>query len=287
MISRRVANILKSETLQMGKTTVKQPLPTVKVDQVSPFLLLHHFGPAEVEPGQDPLDVGPHPHRGFEPVTFLYSGGIRHKDSRDNEGILGPGDVQWMTAGRGIIHSERASRSFLEQGGVMEGIQLWVNLPKAHKMVQPKYQDIKAENIPVITEFNRDVIFKLIAGDFKGATGPASTYTPILAVNAELEAEAATFIPIPEAYNAMIYIVSGSITLKSGFAYQKETLLHFHNEGEGVRVEAKSDTRLLVLAGAPIDEPVAQWGPYVMNTQTEVLEAMRDYQMGKMGVYIE
>lgn len=287
MQSRKVANILKSETLKMGKTIVKQPLPTVKVNRISPFLLLHHFGPTQTEPGGDPLDVGPHPHRGFEPVTFLYSGGIRHKDSRENEGILGPGDVQWMTAGRGIIHSERASKSFLENGGTMEGIQLWVNLPKAHKMVEPKYQDIKFDSIPVITEIKKDVIFRVVAGNFKGKTGPATTHTPILAVNAELKADATTFVPIPEGFNAMIYIISGSITLSSGFAYRKETLLHFNREGEGIQVEAKADTRLLILAGEPIDEPVAQWGPYVMNSQTEVLEAMRDYQMGKMGVYIE
>lgn len=287
MQTRSVANILKSETLQMGKTIVKQPLPTVKVNQISPFLLLHHFGPTQTEPGGDPLDVGPHPHRGFEPVTFLYSGGIRHKDSRGNEGILGAGDVQWMTAGRGIIHSERASKSFLENGGTMEGIQLWVNLPKDKKMVQPKYQDIKSENIPVISEINGDVLFKVVAGSFKGETGPASTHTPLLAVNAELKAEATTFVPIPESFNAMIYILSGSISLQSGFAYQKETLLHFKQEGEGVQIEAKADSRLLILAGEPIDEPVAQWGPYVMNSQTEILEAMRDYQMGKMGVYIE
>ena len=134
MKNRTVANITQSEHLSMGNTEVKQPLPTMRVEQVDPFLLLHHFGPTTVEPGGDPLDVGPHPHRGFEPVTFLYSGGIRHKDSRGNEGILRGGDVQWMTAGRGIIHSERASREFLEKGGTMEGIQLWVNLPQKDKM---------------------------------------------------------------------------------------------------------------------------------------------------------
>lgn len=271
----------------MGKTIVKQPLPTVKVDRISPFLLLHHFGPTQTEPGGDPLDVGPHPHRGFEPVTFLYSGGIRHKDSRGNEGILGSGDVQWMTAGRGIIHSERASKPFLDNGGTMEGIQLWVNLEKEHKMVQPKYQDIKSENIPVIKEMDGAVLFKVVAGSFKGQTGPASTYSPILAVNAELKTGASSFVPIPKDFNAMVYILSGTITLESGFAYEKETLLHFQKEGEGIQISAKADARLLILAGKPIDEPIAQWGPYVMNSQTEILEAMRDYQMGKMGVYIE
>ena len=150
MKNRPVAHITQAEHLNMGSTVVKQPLPTVKVEQVDPFLLLHHFGPTTTAPGSDPLDVGPHPHRGFEPVTFLYSGGIRHKDSRGNEGLLRGGDVQWMTAGLGIIHSERASREFLEAGGTMEGIQLWVNLPRKHKMAQPNYQDIKAAQIPEI-----------------------------------------------------------------------------------------------------------------------------------------
>ena len=134
----------------MGHLPLVQPLPTQRVDQVDPFLLLHHFGPIEAEPGFDPIDLGPHPHRGFEPVTFLYQGGLRHRDSRGNTGHLEAGDVQWMTAGMGIIHSERASQRFLEEGGTLEGIQLWVNLAAKNKMVQPRYQDIKAASIPTL-----------------------------------------------------------------------------------------------------------------------------------------
>ena len=134
----------------MGAISVRQPLPTQQVEQVDPFILLHHFGPTTAEPGFDPLDLGPHPHRGFEPVTFLYQGALRHRDSRGNTGHLQAGDVQWMTAGMGIIHSERAHQDFVEQGGTLEGIQLWVNLPKRHKMVQPRYQDIKQAQIPLV-----------------------------------------------------------------------------------------------------------------------------------------
>ncbi len=284
---RSVAHITQAEHLSMGKTEVKQPLPTVRVEQVDPFLLLHHFGPTTVEPGADPLDVGPHPHRGFEPVTFLYSGGIRHKDSRGNEGLLRSGDVQWMTAGMGIIHSERASREFMETGGVMEGIQLWVNLPQKHKMAQPAYQDIKAEQIPPITEDGGKVSLRLAAGQYKGQQGPARTFTPILALQAELRPEGYTEIEIPENFNALIYILHGEIQLNENFSYEGETMLQFKNDGAGFSLRARKDTQALILAGEPIGEPVAQWGPYVMNTQSEIMQAMRDYQMGKMGVYID
>jgi hypothetical protein len=285
MKSRTIAHILKGETTKVGSMTVKQPLPTMQIDQIDPFLLLHHFGPATVEPGTDPLALGAHPHRGFEPVTFLFSGGIRHKDSRGNEGILSGGDVQWMTAGMGIIHSEQASKGFLETGGTIEGIQLWVNLPKKYKMVQPRYQDIKAGEMPVLKE--NKVKLTLVAGDLRGQRGPVMTYSPILAIKAELQAGGETFIEIPTGYNALAYILTGNIQLSTGFAYNSETLLHFNKDGNGFLLKAKADSQLLILAGEPLNEPVASWGPYVMNTQTEILEAMRDYQMGKMGVYVD
>ena len=273
--------------MDMGGTKVKQPLPTMKVEQVDPFLLLHHFGPTRVGPGSDPLGVGPHPHRGFEPVTFLYSGGIRHKDSRGNEGILQGGDVQWMTAGRGIIHSERASGEFLDKGGVMEGIQLWINLPKKDKMAQPAYQDIKAALIPEIVEDDGKVNLRLVAGAYKGKQGPARTFTPILALQATLSSGGSAEVEIPGHFNALLYILHGEVQLNENFSYESETMLHFRNDGEGFSLRAKADGQVLILGGAPIGEPLAQWGPYVMNTQTEIMEAMRDYQMGKMGVYIE
>lgn len=285
MKSRSIAQILKGETIHMGEFSVKQPLPTMRVAQIDPFLLLHHFGPIQTAPGHDPIDLGPHPHRGFEPVTFLFSGGIRHKDSRGNEGILSGGDVQWMTAGRGIIHSERASKALLENGGTLEGIQLWVNLPQKYKMVQPRYQDIKAVEMPIFEE--EKVNLTLVAGTFRDMQSPAMTYSPIVAIKADLKAGGETFIEIPENYNALAYILNGNVTLSSGFEYSGETLLYFKNDGDGFLLKATADSRLLILAGEPINEPVASWGPYVMNTQTEIMEAMRDYQMGKMGVYID
>jgi redox-sensitive bicupin YhaK (pirin superfamily) len=284
---RTVASIQPSEALEMGSTTVKQPLPTVKVERIDPFLLLHHFGPYEVEPGHDPLDVGPHPHRGFEPVTFLYQGGLRHKDSRGNEGFLQGGDVQWMTAGRGIIHSERASKAFIEQGGTMEGIQLWINLPKQHKMVQPEYQDIKAAQMPVIEKDEGKVRIKVVAGTYEGEKGPAHTHTPIQALQLSFLEGGFAELNIPADHNAFIYILKGGFKLNENWSYEKETLIQFRQDGEGIGLRAAADSEVLLLSGTPIGEPVAQWGPYVMNTQTEIMEAMRDYQMGKMGVYTE
>ncbi|MEQ8705693.1 MAG: pirin family protein [Phaeodactylibacter sp.] len=282
---RSVAAILPGEPIEMGSTIVKQPLPTVRVERIDPFLLLHHFGPYEVTPPFDPLDVGPHPHRGFEPVTFLYQGGLRHKDSRGNEGTLKGGDVQWMTAGRGIIHSERASRDFLEQGGTLEGIQLWINLPQKDKMAQPAYQNIKAEDIPVAGSERSKV--RVVAGNYQGLKGPVRTHTELLVLQISMSEGGFVQLPVPETHNAMVYIVNGTVQLNDNWSYEKEHLLQFRQDGEGIALRAETNSEILFLSGAPINEPVAQWGPYVMNTQTEIMEAMRDYQMGKMGFYTE
>lgn len=271
----------------MGQTLVKQPLPTVRVERIDPFLLLHHFGPYEVTPPFDPLDVGPHPHRGFEPVTFLYQGELRHKDSRGNEGLLRSGDVQWMTAGRGIIHIERASRDFLEQGGILEGIKLWINLPRKDKMVQPDYQNIKSADIPTIEVDGAKVRVKVVAGHFNETRGPARTRTELMALQVSLAKKGFVQIPLPPGHNAFVYIVNGKVQLNDNWPYEKEHLIQFRLDGAGIALRAEADSEVLLLSGLPINEPVAQWGPYVMNTQTEVMEAMRDYQMGKMGFYTE
>jgi len=287
MTTRSVENILPATALKMGHLTVHQPLPTQQVAQVDPFILLHHFGPFQVGPGNDPLDLGPHPHRGFEPVTFLYSGGLRHRDSRNNTGYLKSGDVQWMTAGMGIIHSERGSKEFLDSGGTLEGIQLWVNLGPEHKMVQPRYQDMKAEDFPTI-ELAGGAILKVVAGTYGDQTGPTKTYSPLLAWQLELPAGATVALPVPLDYNFCAYLLDGEISLPSGFNYSGHTLVNFQRDGEGVRFTGVAErTRILLLGGEPLGAPLAQHGPFVMNTQTEIMEAMRDYQMGKMGVYIE
>ena len=282
---RFVSNILESSIIDMGSFQVKQPLPTQKVPQISPFLLLHHFGPINVEPGFDPIDLGPHPHRGFEPVTFLYQGGIRHKDSLGNEGILEAGDIQWMTSGRGIIHSERASDFFMENGGTIEGIQLWVNLPAQNKMTQPKYQEIRKNDIPILAE--NKVTHRLVSGNWNGQKGIVDTFSPMIIIQTSILSGGKTHIQIPENFNACIYILSGKIILNDNFDYSAGKMIYFTNNGDGICIEGLTDTEILVLCGEPIEEPLAQYGPFVMNSQTEIMEAMRDYQMGKMGFYID
>lgn len=287
MTQRSIANILPAQPMQMGELLLHQPLPTQRVEQIDPFLLLHHLGPWKVEPGYDPLDLGPHPHRGFEPVTFLYSGGIRHHDSRSNTGILEAGDVQWMTAGMGIIHSERCSRAFIESGGTLEAIQLWVNLGPEHKMVQPRYQDMKAAAFPR-QEFPGGAVLKVIAGTFGELRGPAKTYSPLLAWQLQLPAGVSVELPVPEGYNFAVYLLDGKLRTGTGFSYEGHTLLNFRNDGEAVTFTGEAElTRVLLLGGQPLGAPVAQHGPFVMNSQTQILEAMRDYKMGRMGVYIE
>jgi hypothetical protein len=289
MKTRSVAHILPAFELDMGGTIVKQALPTQQVEQIDPFLLLHHFGPYPIEDGMDPLDVGPHPHRGFEPVTFLYSGGITHRDSRNNVGELEGGDVQWMTSGMGIIHSERGSKKMLQEGGELEGIQLWVNLPAEHKMVIPRYQDIKATDIPTV-QLEHGGKLRVVAGSFGDKKGPAKTFTDLNAWQVELKGTEGAELPIPVHHNALIYVLDGHLKLNDNFDYEAPLMLHFRTDGEseGITLQGMAErTRILVLTGEPINEKVTQYGPFVMNTQTEIMEAMRDYQMGKMGVYIE
>ena len=287
MTFRSVANVLPAAAMSMGGIEIYQPLPTQRVEQIDPFLLLHHFGPWTVEPGHDPLDLGPHPHRGFEPVTFLYQGELRHRDSRNNTGHLAGGDVQWMTAGMGIIHSERATRSFKETGGTLEGIQLWVNLAPEHKFVQPRYQDIKEVSFPRREQTDGAVV-KVVAGTLGDLAGPVKTYSSLNAWQIELPAGATVALPVPATHNAAAYLLDGEATTSSGFSYAGRTLLNYKADGEGISLTGKADrTRILFLSGEPLGAPVTQHGPFVMNTQTEILEAMRDYQMGKMGVYIE
>jgi quercetin 2,3-dioxygenase len=251
------------------------------MDHFSPFLLLHHAGPDHHAPGEIKARLSPHPHRGFEPVSFLYSGKIHHKDSTGSEGFLESGDVQWMTSGSGIIHSEGPSAEFAKEGGDMELIQLWVNLPREQKLTPPKYQDIKSASMPVIEEGG--FRFKLVAGEFNGKKGPASTFTPILAMMADFNEGASTTIPLHENYHTMVYVLDGEIAAN-------DTILEtYHlgiaeNDGDAITLTAKKAGKLLFLSGEPIHEPVVSYGPFVMNYPGEIKQAMLDYESGKFGV---
>jgi hypothetical protein len=281
MSYRSIRKFTNLQHLSVGPFQVKQPLPNDELDGVSPFILLHHGGPQMHEPGSIKARLSPHPHRGFEPVTFLFSGKIHHKDSAGNEGFLQGGDVQWMTAGSGIIHSEGPSAQFAQEGGEMELIQLWVNLPRAHKMATPKYQDIRREAMPVFQYKGFEL--RLVAGAFEGKTGPASTFTPILAMMVYFENQGEISIPLPPEYNSMVYVLDGQVE-SNGIVLDFSNLGLAEKDGEQLQLKALKSGRLLLLAGVPIDEPIASYGPFVMNYPGEIKQAILDYEMGKMGV---
>jgi redox-sensitive bicupin YhaK (pirin superfamily) len=278
---RSIANQTVATEFQMGPMRVKQPLPTNEVEQVSPFVLLHHAGPDHHIPGKGRTRLNPHPHRGFEPVTFLFSGGLHHKDSLGNEGFLNSGDVQWMTAGSGVIHSEGPSEQFAKEGGHMELIQLWVNLPREQKLTTPKYQDIKKETIPAIEQ--NGFTLSLVAGEYGVEKGPASTFSPITAMMVNFEADAQTEIEFPSSHNVLVYVLEGSLESNSS-SIEKLSMATYNSDGEGIQLKAKSSGKALLLAGEPINEPISSYGPFVMNYPGEIKQAVMDYEMGKMGV---
>ena len=258
---------------------VYSPLPNEWVEQISPFLMLDHFGPAVVSK-EKPFYVPPHPHKGFEPVTLLFQGEVLHKDSMGNTGRLKAGDVQWMTAGRGIVHSEGVPDEFLENGGTMELIQLWINLPRSQKQHEPRYQDLRAANFPVITE--GDLELKLIAGTYAGKQASTELLTPVLVMHGKLKAGATASIQIPTGFSSTIYTLSGTL-FSDGYEVPAKHLMWFSESGETQEFSASRDSEFVVLAGEPIQEPVASYGPFVMNTKVELIEALEEYRAGKMG----
>jgi len=288
MKNRSVARLLYAHQVDMGGMPIRQPLPTQQVQQIDPFLLLHHANikaPKHLKPGN--AGVGPHPHRGFSPVTFIFQGGVHHRDSRGNDSNVYAGGVQWMNAGMGIIHSERPTDNIHEIGGRQEIIQLWVNTPAKNKMDQPAYFPLSAEEAPTTTSEDGKVSARIFSGEVLGIKGPVPSQTIVNSATLEFKKGGKISIPIPESHNAMIYLLDGKLNV-SGFGQVEELhIVHFKNDGEGISLEALDDTRVLLLSGEPLNEEVVSHGPFVMNSQTQIMEAMRDYQMGKMGVLIE
>lgn len=248
---------------------------------VSPFLMLDYAGPAEFPPADQPRGVGEHPHRGFETVTIVYQGELEHRDSAGNRGTIGPGDVQWMTAASGVVHEEWHEQAFTRRGGVLEMVQLWVNLPAKDKMSPPRYQEIMAAQIPDV-DLDGAGTARVIAGDFWGAKGPARTFTPITALDLRLRAGARVDIDVPEGHSTLVLVLKGQVAT-AGQTVEEAALAIFERDGEGVVVEAAEDATVLVLGGALIDEPVVAYGPFVMNTEEEIRQAMQDYRSGRMG----
>jgi hypothetical protein len=280
-----VKNIGTSDYVMMGDIRLRQPLPTNEIEMIDPFILLHHYGPFVVNEVLNPLDLGPHPHRGFEPVTFVLQGEQLHRDSLGNESIVRAGDVQWTTAGRGIIHAEGPSKEFLKKGGTIEGIQLWINLPASKKMMTANYQHVKKEDFSVIESIDCKLRMQIIVGNLNGVTGKIISQTDVnvYIINADKDGE--MNIPIKKNHQTLVYLIDGDVLVNNSILLQKnkQQMIQFNNDGEGFQLQAISSSKLLFLSGEPINEKVTTYCPYVMNTQTEILEAMRDYQMGKMG----
>ena len=251
-------------------------------EALSPFLLLDYAGPATFTPSSHRRGVGPHPHRGFETVTIVYSGEVEHRDSAGGGGIIGPGDVQWMTAGAGIVHQEYHGPAFARNGGEFEMVQLWVNLPTRHKMAEPGYQGITDAQIPEVALPANAGRVRVIAGEFDGHRGPARTFTPMNVWDVRLAAGQRTEFPVPEGHTTAVLVLRGELAV-DGEALRDADLAVFEREGDRLALAASVDSTFLLLTGIPLNEPVVGYGPFVMNTQDEIRQAIADFQGGRMG----
>jgi len=249
-------------------------------ENISPFLLLDYAGPASFEPSTQQRGVGMHPHRGFETVTIVYQGEVEHKDNAGNAGKIGPGDVQWMTAARGILHEEKHSRAFTQQGGMLEMIQLWVNLPAKDKMSAPHYQEILNAAIPIIELPDQAGSIRIIAGQYGETIGAAHTFTPINLWDLRLIAGFETILALPVGYNTAILVLSGKVTVNGADKLQTKEIALFDKSGDHVILKADENSIILVMNGEPINEPIAGYGPFVMNTDAEIKQAMEDFNAG-------
>jgi hypothetical protein len=249
----------------------------------SPFLMLDYAGPAAFGPSEAPRGVGQHPHRGFETVTVVYQGELEHQDSSGGGGLIGPGDVQWMTAGAGILHEEFHAREFARRGGTLEMVQLWVNLPARHKMAAPRYQTLRSSGIPLVELPGEAGTLRVIAGDYEGHRGPALTFTAMDIWDVQLKAGRVLEIQLPPGRNASVVVLRGSLTINGSQAVREAQLALLDRSGSTVRLEASADATVLMLSGEPIDEPIAGYGPFVMNTAQEIEQAIQDLRSGRFG----
>ena len=259
------------------------PRPGLPAERVSPFLLMDYGAPRDFSPlAQGKRGVGWHPHRGFETVTLAWEGAVAHSDNAGHAGVIGPGDVQWMTAASGILHQEFHDEEFTRRGGRMHMMQLWVNLPKKHKMDPAGYQGITAVQIPSVNLADGKSTVRVVAGEFDGVRGPAHTFTPIAMLDSQLQPGARLSVPLPANHNALAIVASGRV-LAGGKRLEAGELVVFANDGERLELTAETESHLLVLAGEPIHEPIVQHGPFVMNSREEIYQAALDFDDGKFG----
>ncbi len=262
---------------------VRTVFPSRGVAELSPFLMLDYAGPAQFKPSTGPRGVEEHPHRGFETVTISYQGSVDHRDSGGNRGTINPGDVQWMTAASGVVHEEMHGKDFTAKGGEFEMVQLWVNLPASAKMSKPGYQGILSAQIPPV-ELGTGAYGRVIAGELNGVKGPAKTFTPVNVFDVRLEAGGRGELNLSAGQNSAIVLLRGDVVVNGSSALKGEAqIAPLSPSGENVLLEAKAKLLLLVLSGEPINEPVASYGPFVMNTEAELHQAFEDYRAGRMG----
>jgi len=266
-------------TLEGEGFVVHRPFPTPQLDDIDPFLLLDRMGPITLAPGEA-KGAPDHPHRGFETVTYILEGTMEHKDSRGNSGKLGPGDVQWMTAGGGVVHSEMPSADLQRNGGRLHGFQLWVNLPRRDKLMKPRYQEIASSSIPTVTRDGATV--RIIAGASLGSSAVIETRTPIMYLHIKLDAGAKFEQAVPAEYNAFAFIASGTAKIGGRDAREDDAVV-LSRDGDSVLIETTGGCELLLIGGVPINEPVVRYGPFVMNTEREIMQAFADFQSGRMG----
>jgi len=285
---RTVSGVVNSiQTLEGGGFLVRRPFPKAAFSEFDPFLLLDEMGPMEVAPGEA-KGAPDHPHRGFETVTYMLSGDMQHKDSSGHAGRLRSGDVQWMTAGAGVVHAEMPSAEFMRTGGRMHGFQLWVNLPQRDKMIRPRYQEIPSAKIPKITSADGLVSVSVIAGEAMGEKAVIETRTPIIYLHYRLEPGGVATQQVPRDYNAFAYVVDGAgLFGAEGERGVDGQMVMFAPDGDEVIIENPADADatldVLLIAGVPLNEPIARYGPFVMNTEEEIHQAFEDYSHGRMG----
>jgi hypothetical protein len=253
------------------------------MERMSPFIMLDYGSKHYFPPTDKPRGVDVHPHRGFETVTIAYKGKVAHHDSAGNSGIIGEGDVQWMTAASGVLHKEYHEENFSKQGGDFQMVQLWVNLPAQYKMTKPKYQEITNDKISKVPLQNNEGVIEVIAGEYQQVKGSAETFTPVNLLNSKLNKGGKANFSFPANYNTFIIVLEGSVMLNETNNVDYNCMAVFSNEGTDFTIEAKEDSIVLVLSGEPINEPIFAHGPFVMNTRDEIIQAFNDFQNGKFG----
>ncbi len=285
MTNKSILHHISAPKVNMGGHIIDQPLPYQGLDYFDPFLLIHHWKDS-MPGGQKPQDVGVgiHPHRGFSPVTFIFKGSIHHRDSLGNSAIVDGGGTQWMFAGKGITHSERPSAKMAKEGGEIEFIQFWVNAPAANKMQAAFYKPISADETPTYSQEGLDL--QIVCGEHEGIKGNIEYYSPLTLLRGSLQENSSYSFVLPSNHNSLIYLLDGSMEI-NGTKAQAKDMICFKRGEDSVTLKASEDCRFIVLSGEPLNEPVASYGPFVMNTETEIMQTLQDAQKGKLGVLIE